>query len=385
MSSAKLTQPQPAGRDRISSAREAILQALGLLEQENEEVRGTNNKLVQEVDGLRQENQWLRQELNQFKVDIQTSKQHVDKLEAQNKELQQDYKQQTLNYEEEKAMCKDAKRQLSEEVARFMQTMEARDKEATERQNLIKRLERELDALRSKLERSARKNYSDRDMELLHQVDMLRAEKKEMSVDKDQLQGVNKKLRDDISNLTVTLQQKDAELKNENRRHSLLTKEFNSLLDENNKLKMQMRKKNMMKSSLHSQSTESLQKLEATATTQPNSSRPSAPNPALSREPSLIINNEVFQPTHDYPLSNLERRKLNRPSTNIAGKEPILLKRQSSNRDFTTFTSSRPSAARMGERTMSRGEDRAKSLPALTKQKSNSQLNLANQTQTFNV
>ena len=385
MSSAKLTQPQPAGRDRISSAREAILQALGLLEQENEEVRGTNNKLLQEVDGLRQENQWLRQELNQFKVDIQTSKQHVDKLEAQNKELQQDYKQQTLNYEEEKAMCKDAKRQLSEEVARFMQTMEARDKEATERQNLIKRLERELDALRSKLERSARKNYSDRDMELLHQVDMLRAEKKEMSVDKDQLQGVNKKLRDDISNLTVTLQQKDAELKNENRRHSLLTKEFNSLLDENNKLKMQMRKKNMMKSSLHSQSTESLQKLEATATTQPNSSRPSAPNPALSREPSLIINNEVFQPTHDYPLSNLERRKLNRPSTNIAGKEPILLKRQSSNRDFTTFTSSRPSAARMGERTMSRGEDRAKSLPALTKQKSNSQLNLANQTQTFNV
>ena len=87
------------------------------------------------------------------------------------------------------------------------------------------------------LSRVQRRNFNDRDIELLHEVDVLHDQQRQAQRQSDEADSVNAKLREDLCTLQANFDEKAAELRNESRRHSLLTKELNSLLDENNKVK----------------------------------------------------------------------------------------------------------------------------------------------------
>ena len=87
------------------------------------------------------------------------------------------------------------------------------------------------------LSRAQRRNFNDRDIELLHEVDVLHDQQRQTQRQSDEADSANTKLREDLCTVQANYDEKVAELRNESRRHSLLTKEFNSLLDENNKVK----------------------------------------------------------------------------------------------------------------------------------------------------
>ena len=113
------------------------------------------------------------------------------------------------------------------------------------RQQLAKR-EQELyeadqvcEKLKKRIEMQSRKNFEDRNVEFLHELQCTREDAKNLSQKNEQLKQSQAKLNTRVSYLLGKLNEHAAELKNEKRRHNLLTAEFNSLMQENSKLKKQ--------------------------------------------------------------------------------------------------------------------------------------------------
>lgn len=364
-----------------SSARDTILAVLDTLEDENEQLKHMNTRIQTELDNLDRENQRLRHELQQMRNERSAMTSHLQQVEESNKQLCSQVESQQTTLNQEAVTISQLRDKLSEE--RVVNTKQVEDLKnlILQREESVKRAEREVDSLRNRLERAARKNYSDRDIELLHEVEMLKEEKRDLSLDNQQLGRVNKKLKTELSNLQTIVDERGADLKNESRRHSLLTKEFNSLLDENNRLKLQNRRKSTQNNMLggggggnlfgspsletFEESVHDLSRDNSHSTLNPkNSSRSSSQlqlpkQPLAGREPSLIINNEVFQPTRDYPFSSSAAgtptpASVAREKTRIPGmtsREPSLVRRGGNFSVREGKRGGRPSAAKSDDRT----------------------------------
>ena len=93
------------------------------------------------------------------------------------------------------------------------------------------------DKLKKRIEMQSRKNFEDRNTEFLRELQSTKDDAKDLLVKNEQVTKNYAKLNTRVTHLLNKLNEYAAELKNERRRHSLLTTEFNSLLKENSTLK----------------------------------------------------------------------------------------------------------------------------------------------------
>ena len=354
-------------RRTSSSVRDTIIAALDSLESENEQLRDINSKVQDELSALERENQRLRNEIHQMKSDRHSFKHRIQEMEATQDELQQELQNNKLSVKESARVIQELRAKFSEERKQLSKQSEDLKNMLIQRDEAIRRAEQETEALHMRIERAARKNYSDRDIELLHEVELLKAQKRDLSLDNDDIRKMNKKLKHELNNLQTIFDEKEAELKNEGRRHSILTKEFNSLLDENNRLKLQIRRRSNPPSMLtNAFSSPSLESMDTTTVKDLNgsaenvnaptlTSRNVLPRQPISREPSLIINNEPFQPTRENTLTSRDKRSSLTGHARMPGmtsREPSLVRRAGGNFSVRDGKKGgRPTAAKRDDRT----------------------------------
>lgn len=240
--SLSLTKPHLAP-SRTMAAKEAILQAVNVLETENEDLRRYNTKILAELDNLKQENAQLKKELDFSYHEKDDVTGRFSALEKDNTRLQHELDNQIRALKQEKQKVTSTENQLRDENDQFRRQAEQLKSQIFQKDNEIRLVSKDIDLMRREIDKSSRVNISDRDFEIMHELESLKNERKDLIIDREELSKNNSKLRNELKNLEIQLDEKAAELKNENRRHSLLTKEFNSLLEENNHLKMQLRRR----------------------------------------------------------------------------------------------------------------------------------------------
>ena len=364
------------------SARDVIIEALDSLESENEGLRQLNEKIRSEFAHLQQENERLRHELERMRSDQDAFKNRVFDLEDANSALEKEVSATKRSLKEERKTVAVMQEQAASERDASAKRVEDLHNSLLKHEDAMRRAEKEVSELQSRLEKSARKNYSDRDVELLHELEQVKQEKRVLSGDNDELERLNKRLKKELNEVQVYLDEKEAELKNESRRHTLLTKEFNSLLEENSHLKLQIRRRGSQPSLLAPKSNafasessdnlaalqqdstdESVQDLRETPTSMSmtsraiNKSSKYLAQASTAREPSLIINNH--QPTHDYPFPRSNRdatapgngSKLARMPSTMTSREPSLVRRGGNFSVREGKKGGRPNAAKSDERT----------------------------------
>ena len=227
-----------------TAAKDVITEALDFLDKEAEQLRAMNNSYVVENSKIKEENEKLKKELDDLKSQRATMLSNLEKVEVENLKLKDDVKNHIEKFKEEKKKSENVHNKLLEENAKFVKQIENLRKEATIREVQLYDKSQELEQLKKKLEEINRRNNNDRHMELLHEVEVLKSERRHLYQEKGVTLRENKNLKEEINNLENSLETKISELNNENRRHFVLTKEFNSLLEENNRLKQQMRTRN---------------------------------------------------------------------------------------------------------------------------------------------
>ena len=225
------------------SPRQTILEALETLERENNELRRTNNSVLGENEQLLYENERLRQELDQ----LRSEKEH---LSSKNTSLIEDNRRLLLDRENEQRRANEEHQErsamesiLNEERSKFIKDSENLGMELGRTQGELRTALRELDNLRRKLDQSSRKNFHDKDVEMFHELEAVKGERGDLARENSELHKHNRKLSAEVKNLGQLIDEKASELRNENIRHTVLTKEFNSLLEENNHLKLQLRRR----------------------------------------------------------------------------------------------------------------------------------------------
>ena len=243
----------PTLKSKSRGVKQAILQAVEVLENENEELKTANCELETENESLRAENMKLRAQLEESKRNGILWTQKITSLQLELENVSQtieDLKQEKLKFEKETECVRlhlrernNIERNLIDENAKFVRQLDNYKRDLQQKENENKQLANDLKLIRKQLESRDRKNYSDRGIELRQEIELLKSEKRDLCNVREDLDKSNKKLRSEISRLENQLDDRVSELKNENRRHSLLTKEFNSLLEENNHLKLQLRRR----------------------------------------------------------------------------------------------------------------------------------------------
>lgn len=225
--------------------RETILEALDHLEEENEQLRVLNDQLVGETNQLKSENSELRQKCEAHLEKCEDMASQAEILQKDVENLKELLKQEQLCHQQEIEKCTELGDLLdiaSKEKADFMMRVEELEGVVAVKHVELKGYQREVKSLNSKLDQMLKETRSNRDVELLHSLEMLKEAKADLMNEKILLEERNDKLSKEISNMQIMLDRQESELKNENRRHYLLTKEFNSLLEENNQLKQQLRR-----------------------------------------------------------------------------------------------------------------------------------------------
>ena len=365
------------------SARDVIIEALDSLESENEGLRQLNDKIRSDFAHLQQENERLRHELERMRSEQDAFKNRVFDLEDANSALEKEVSATKRSLKEERKAVAGLQEQAASERDANAKRVDDLRNSLLKREDAMRRTEKEVGELQSRLEKAARKNYSDRDVELLHELEQVKQEKRVLSGDNDELERLNKRLKKELNEVQLYLDEKEAELKNESRRHTLLTKEFNSLLEENSHLKLQIRRRGSQPSLLapktnafasessdnlgalqqQDSTDESVQDLRETPTSMSmtsraiNQSSKYLAQASTAREPSLIINNH--QPTHDYPFPRSNRdstapgngNKLARMPSTMTAREPSLVRRGGNFSVREGKKGGRPNAAKSDERT----------------------------------
>ncbi|KAK2167614.1 hypothetical protein LSH36_26g14019 [Paralvinella palmiformis] len=217
------------------SARNTILSAVETLELENSRLLMANEQIMAQLVELRQENSQLRKELNAAAL-------KCERLEEDKQRLEKKLREQNRHLAEESSRFAESNAVLRSELDARRRQCETARYDLARRDSDCRAFVRELDGLKRRLEQSERRLVENSDVEMFHEVEMLKAECKDLSSERDETLKVNKKLDNEMLKLQTSLDEKLSELRNENRRHSLLTKEFNSLLEENNHLKLQLRR-----------------------------------------------------------------------------------------------------------------------------------------------
>ncbi len=228
-----------------SAAKDAILDAVEFLEKENEQLRTVNMSVIKEMNEVKNENERLRNEMKTILGEKKVLLSKIGDVEKDSNKMSLNMKEQAQMFEEVKKEKDDIKDKLLQENAKHVKQIENLRVDIAQKEAELKRRVHEMENMRQNIEESTRNSMHERRMELLYEMEMLKGEKKELTLQKDEIQKLNIKLHDEMKDLENTIEEQVCKLRNENRRHSLLTKEFNSLLEENNRLKLQLRRRTL--------------------------------------------------------------------------------------------------------------------------------------------
>ena len=220
------------------SARAMIMQAVDMLETENDELRKLNGQMMQEMDKLREENDHLRQKVAEVGQRMAAQQSQTETTLREQKHTLQE-----LDSERNKRLkTEELAQQLEEQNQQYIANIDTLKKDVTEKSSELNKMAKEIEIIKDRLIGNE-KYLGERDIELFHKVERLKEEKKGWLIEKEQFGKLNQSLQQGVKELENQLGDSSAELKNENRRHALLAREFNSLLEENNQLKQQLRKR----------------------------------------------------------------------------------------------------------------------------------------------
>ena len=224
-----------------TAAKGVILEAIDFLDTEAERLRTINNELVVENERFKKENEDLKHELNESKLESSRHLKQIEKCQEENLKLKEEVKVQIEKYKEEKKRSQNISSKLLEENAKFVKQIENLKKEVNYKHLELANRSKDIEMLNKKVEQLNKSNKHENYVEMLHNLEMLKSEKRDIILQKEKVEALNMKLKEDIVDLEKSLEGKTTELSNEGRRHSILTKEFNSLLQENNRLKQQFK------------------------------------------------------------------------------------------------------------------------------------------------
>ncbi len=224
-----------------TAAKGVILEAIDFLDTEAERLRTINNELVAENERVKKENEDLKHELSESKLETSMHLKQIEKCQDENLKLREEVKMQIEKYKEEKKRSQNVSNKLLEENAKFVKQIENFKKEVSFKSAELATRSKEIEMLNKKVDQLNKSNKHENYVEMLHNLEVLKNEKRDIILQKEKVEALNMKLKEDIVDLEKSLEGKTSELSNEGRRHSILTKEFNSLLQENNRLKQQMK------------------------------------------------------------------------------------------------------------------------------------------------
>lgn len=302
------------------SARETIMKAVDLLEAENADLRKLNNHMLKEMEKLQSENDRLKKELEMKDAENNKVVCKMDTIMDTNKKMHGEYEVKMVELEKQLSITAEKERKLQEETSAHSREMESVRKDMCQKENEMKRLNKDLEVMQNRFDRATRRNFNDRDIELLHELEVLKNQKREFMSEKEEMDKVNKRLRTDLANFESQMNMRDLELKNENRRHALLTKEFNSLLEENNHLKLQLRRRGnassmtMVAEQVRDESITEIPTASDQPVNVPHNSRQHAHSYGSSRDSSIVSSYDRSQVSREYPVTARERsHKITRP------------------------------------------------------------------------
>ncbi|KAI0237753.1 hypothetical protein LSAT2_011607 [Lamellibrachia satsuma] len=230
-------------RSTSQKTRETIMEVVGWLESENAQLRNLNADIMAQMRRLADGNDRIKKQLASSQTQQQQNSSRVATLQETNNRLKADLEAVARKHRDEKRRVEEREAVLRDENAAMQRQIDAMKADVSEMEAALARARQETDSATAQLSRAQRRNFNDRDIELLHDLDVLRDQQRHAQRQSDEANAANATLQGELGLVQASFDEKVAELRNESRRHSLLTKEFNSLLDENNKLKQQMRRR----------------------------------------------------------------------------------------------------------------------------------------------
>ena len=109
---------------------------------------------------------------------------NLEKIETENLKLKSDIKSHMEKLKEEKKRSETIHGKLLDENTKFVKQIENLRKEATIREAQLYDKSQELEQIKKRLEDINRRNNNDRHMELLHEVEMLKSERRNFHQEK---------------------------------------------------------------------------------------------------------------------------------------------------------------------------------------------------------
>lgn len=222
----------------IISPKQIIYEAVDSLELEVTKWRNANDRIMTEVGSLRLENDQLRQQLETTEEERDVANRQIKALDEANRKLEAENRRciDALEKESRRAdeLEKRLKKRTDQDSEELKKLKDALNRKAAD----LEAVHHEQEAIQMRLEKEAtKKNLDDRSFELLHEVDSLKRELQSLRLSKDDVTRRNQNLLTEMKNMELLLSDRELQLRNETMRHSLLTTQFNSLMEENAALK----------------------------------------------------------------------------------------------------------------------------------------------------
>lgn len=243
-----------------STQRRVTAEATESTEREANEMRELNRRMSSEMNELRHENGDLLRQLDQVRRERDVAEQRVKQLTLDVRRLDAELCDRKREFELETIKAAEKERRLHDALGKCDELRAELDRKSADWKSFVERHNEEMraaavehDALKTRLEqltistaatsatsKSSRSRKGDGakvDVEMQHELEALKRDKCEMAAVRDQLNRDNRKLAIELQNLATVLADRENELRKERTRHVLLTRQFNSLLDENTALK----------------------------------------------------------------------------------------------------------------------------------------------------
>lgn len=234
--------------------------ALQLIERDNTQLKRRNGALRAELRRLRSENADLRREHATLREAYDVTRQKMAEAEECCVQLKVTVEQTGRQLMEIGGKLQLSEQEKQREAAKFGKELDKVRRMYDEKEVTLCDTLRELEILRASTAAAAaaskppvvlppvtvsppgdRRMLGDREVELLHELEMLQTEKTGWLVEREDAEKVKAQLRGELARLQTTVDEAAANMRNEKRRHAVLAREFNSLLEENNHLKLQVR------------------------------------------------------------------------------------------------------------------------------------------------
>ena len=248
---------QYGNTDMDQTYKNSVISGIEYFERKNWELKELNNRVLRELERVLRLNHELEETIRKLMEDNQMMDVSVDEykikhdlVEKENSKLQEQAMSQWSSRIKAEEMHAEDQRDAKQEVIRMRQELQEKNEE-------IKRILAQQEALKGKQKDSstaeksksstgtsskshASSNAGD-NFELLHKISRLEDDILKIRSEKDGVTDTNKRLKLELDTLKSKSQQQGAELETQYKRFLSLKKNFNDLLDENEKLKGRMR------------------------------------------------------------------------------------------------------------------------------------------------